>query len=368
MTIGQFHPVIGGAERQALALARALAGKGHTVSVLTTWNPRTSLKRERIDGIRVERVWYPILQVFGYRIGLGFLAPLFMFWRAYRAARDCDVIHAHQCLWPAFAAAVAARIRRKPIVCKIGNSGERFDLDMLRHTHWYGRLAAWYVKRAVARFVWTSRAVHDDLVREGITETKLIHIPNGVVIPEKRLSADGDPAVFIFSGTFTAKKNVFALLDAVRVLSPLYHEKMKCILLGDGPDRKAFADAVRDQHVEEIIALPGAVDDVAPFLRQSDVFVLPSFNEGLSNSALEAMAHGLPLIVSDRGGNRDLVDGNGMLVDPNNIQSLADAMRFMIEHPSERRRLGERSRQIAYERYAMEKVAGAYEKLYRSVL
>jgi len=83
--------------------------------------------RRTVEGIGVERVWYPVFYLGRRRIGFGFLAPVFLWWRGYCVARDCDVIHAHQCLWPVLSATIAARMRRKPVVCKIGNSGERFD-------------------------------------------------------------------------------------------------------------------------------------------------------------------------------------------------------------------------------------------------
>ena len=406
MVIGQFYPVIGGAERQCLKLSKALQARGHEVKVLTVWNPRNVSGHESVEGITVERVWYPTVNVFGYRVGLGFLAPFFMWWRAYRIMREYDVAHVHQCLWPAFSAAVAARMRGVPMVCKIGNSGERFDLEMLRRTHVYGRIAAWMVKRLITRLIWTSKAVRDDLVREEIPEDRLVYIPNGVEIPphpsddDRRPSPLGrgegegnSPVQFIFTGTFTLKKNLIALLDAVHALPPSYRDKMKLLLLGDGPDRATLTDALKQYKLEDIVDIQGPVDDVGEYLQKSDVFVLPSATEGLSNSALEAMAYGLPVILSNRGGNSDLVEvrgaspnfltlprlagparegelagvgANGILVDPDNNEQLCIAMQYMIDHPEERARMVQRSLQIVEERYAMEKVVQKYEQLYEN--
>lgn len=369
MVIGQFHPIMGGAERQCLKLSRELQKLGREVKVLTVWNPRTVSQNEKVAGVPVERVWYPIINAFGYRVGLGFLAPLFFWRRVYQLAHECDVVHVHQCLWPAFVAVLAARARGKPIVCKLGNSGERFDLDVLRRTHVYGRIAAWYVKRHITKFIWTSKAVRDDLMRERIAEKKRVYIPNGVELPTHPLNHDQQysPLQFIFTGTFTVKKNLLILLNAMHDLSPSYRDKMKLILLGDGPDRDTLTSAVKQYKLNDIVEIQGPVDDVGPYLEKSDVFILPSSTEGLSNSALEAMAYGLPVILSNRGGNRDLVEGNGILVDPDHVESLRDALQYMIDHPEERREMGARSRQIVEERYAMAKVVRKYEGLYQSL-
>ena len=377
MVIGQFHPIVGGAERQCLKLSKALKAHGHSIKVLTVRNPRNTQKHEMIDGVEVERVWYPVIRAFGYRIGLGYLAPFFMWWRVYRIAQGYDVVHVHQCLWPAFAATLAAPLRNKPIVCKIGNSGERFEV--LRRTHIYGQLAAWNVKRTITKFVWTSRAVYDDLVRNHVSEEKLVYIPNGVDPSNynRRLSpigrgeglsaqaGEGNSLVrFIFTGTFTFKKNLILLLDAVNALPLSYRDKMKLILLGDGPDRAALTDAVKQYNLTDIVDIQGPVDDVGEYLKKSDVFVLPSSTEGLSNSALEAMAYGLPVILSNRGGNSDLVNGNGILIDPENSKTLCDAMQYMVDHLRERLEMGGRSRVIIDEHYAMEKIVRPYEELY----
>ncbi len=133
MVIGQFDPYIGGAERQCLKLSEALKNRGHEVKVLTVWQLRDLPRNERIKGVPVERVWYPMLRLFGRKlVGFGFLSWLTLAWRVYRNLRLYDIVHVHQGLWPAFSATLAATWAAKPVVCKIANSGERFDLLTLK--------------------------------------------------------------------------------------------------------------------------------------------------------------------------------------------------------------------------------------------
>src|SRR3989338_1203341 len=370
MVIGQFHPVIGGAEQQCRKLAKALMDRGHTVSVVTT-RVRGCPRRAIVDGIPIERVWYPV----------GFLAPLFMCVRIFFRARRADVIHVHQALWPLVSAVVVGVLQNKPVICKIGNSGELFDLRVLRRRHVCGRLAVWFVKRHVTRFVWISRAVLVDVEQERIAGGALTFIPNGVELPTlQRKHGDlTSKTRFIFTGTLTRKKNLCALLDAVACLTDAYRERMHLLLLGDGEERARLMKQIVALHLEQVVAIAGPVDDVSSALLESDVFVLPSATEGLSNSALEAMAHGLPVILSDRGGNPDLVphgktEGTlivghtGILIDHERTQSLCDALVYLMDRLDIREQMGDHATRLIREAYAMDRVADQYERLYRALV
>ncbi len=383
MIIGQFYPTVGGAERQCLKLSKELIKRGHKISVLTTWTDRSTARFDEVDDICVERIWSPVFFIFGRRVGLGKLAPIFLLAAALRSAARHDVIHVHQALWPLCAAAVAGQVRRRPVICKIGNSGDRFDLAVLRGAHWFGRFGAWLVKRVCARFVWTSSAVRDDLLLEKIAGEQLAYIPNGVELQSYRVFADSEkemwPVRFVFTGTFTMKKNLCRLLEAASQLPAGYRERMRLLLLGDGPDRGVLTGLISKYKIESLAEIRGPVDDVIPDLQKSDVFILPSATEGLSNSALEAMACSLPVILSDRGGNADLVPDagevrammrtgqTGILIDPDNIDSIVKAMKYLIDSSMERRMMGLAARRLIEERYALKHVAHQYEDLYRVV-
>lgn len=97
----------------------------------------------------------------------------------------------------------------------------------------------------------------------------------------------------------------------------------------------------------------GTKSDVYPFIRDSDVFVLPSWREGTSRSVLEALATGRPIIATDVPGCREPVinDVNGYLVPVRSPSALAEAMIRLIEQPEKRLHMGIESRRIAEERY-----------------
>src|SRR5207302_10423800 len=113
------------------------------------------------------------------------------------------------------------------------------------------------------------------------------------------------------------------------------------VLVGHGPERESLEARVRALGLEGRVRFTGAVDDVADALRATDVFVLPSVAEGMSNSLLEAMATGLPCLASDIGGNQDLLGpgGAGVLVPGRSPDRWADCLIGLFHDPDRRRLL-----------------------------
>ncbi|MBI4450096.1 glycosyltransferase family 4 protein [Candidatus Uhrbacteria bacterium] len=379
MVIGQYRPVIGGAQRQCELLARTLVARGYVVRVLTMRSQRGDAAEEIVDGVVVERIKYPILTVAGRRMSCGFLAPLLFWWRVIRRVRQCDAVIGHQALWPAFVACVAARWHGVPMIVKLGNSGERFDLDVLQRLHWYGAFARRYIRRHVTRFIATSQAVHDDLSRSGLSGVQIADIPNGVALPTiVARTIPSDVVRFIAVGNLTSKKNFRSLVAAFAMLPEPVASRCRLTIVGDGPERDILERAVHDRHLEERVILAGCRDDPASEYVTHDVFVLPSRTEGLSNAALEAMAHGLPVVLSDAGGNPELVPNpvvrggiavgaTGVLVPPNQLDALSAAMEDLVRRGNDRRAMGVRARALVEERFSIARVCDAYEALLGTV-
>lgn len=103
------------------------------------------------------------------------------------------------------------------------------------------------------------------------------------------------------------------------------------------------------------MAFAGEVSDVPAVLAEADIYVQPSFQEGLPNSVLEAMAMGLPIVATRVSGNEDVVvDGeNGLLVPPGDPKSLAAAIQKLVDDPALATRMGRRSREIIESRFSL---------------
>lgn len=188
-------------------------------------------------------------------------------------------------------------------------------------------------------------------------------IPNGVdtrlFSPHDEADRQRDPEVplrIIAVGRLITRKGFHMVVEAVR--------EEELVLVGDGPERKRLEFLARGRNA--MFLGEQTQEQVAVLLRDADVFVLPSANEGMSNSLLEAMACGLPVIVSNVGGTSELVRGNGLVLKDLGTGSIRNALDRLSADPAARIRWGKRSREIALE-YSWSAAAAAYEELYRSV-
>jgi len=142
------------------------------------------------------------------------------------------------------------------------------------------------------------------------------------------------------------------------------------LIVGDGPCRKDLEATVDALGLGRRVRLLGERNDVAAVLSAMDVFVLCSVGEGMSNTILEAMATGLPVVATRVGGNPELVtDGNtGFLVEARSPDALAASLRRYLEDPTLLAEHGRAARDHIEAEFSMERMVGGYERLYRRLL
>ena len=151
---------------------------------------------------------------------------------------------------------------------------------------------------------------------------------------------------------------------------PGAEQRLRLVMIGDGPLRERVRVLLADAGVEQFAWLPGERDDVPRIMRSFDLFVLPSLAEGISNTILEAMASGLPVLATAVGGNPELVEPGvtGTLVPRNDAESMARAMRAYMESAELCRRQGSEARSTIERRFGMEAMVGAYMTIYDKLL
>ncbi|MBI4061453.1 MAG: glycosyltransferase [Elusimicrobia bacterium] len=366
MVSAGFWPALGGAERQALELSRALRARGADVLVLTRRVGRTS-PRDEVQGVPVRR-----LRVLGSGV-LDSLSFLFgaLFWLLRRGG-DYDAIHAHLAGSPALAAALAGSWLGKPVLVKLGGGRGIGEIAASSRTG-LGRLKLRLLARLKPRFL----AVVPDLAaeaREYLRGVSIEILPNGVdtaryrpVSPEAkralraRLGWSG--VVFLYTGRFSREKRLPWFLkiweEAAR------GREASLIFVGDGPERALLEPSLAGS--AERIRVIAPMDDVSELYAAADAFVLPSASEGLSNSLLEAMSSGLAVIASAVGGSAEtLEDGvTGLLFARDDARAAAACVGRLLDEPGLGARLGMNARRVCEERYALTSVAARLEELYR---
>ncbi|HEY9612923.1 glycosyltransferase family 4 protein [Allocoleopsis sp.] len=183
-----------------------------------------------------------------------------------------------------------------------------------------------------------------------LTAEQVVVLPNPVEIPENvpERSNSHKKINIVFLGRIGKRKGVFDLLEAYAKVAPEQRKKSELILAGIGQVEQANHLAER-LYLKEHVAFAGWVDSAkrSELLSQADVFLLPSYNEGLPMALLEAMSWGLPVITTPVGGIPEVITHNetGLLVNPGDVQQLAEALQSLIENESLRLELGSAARQ-----------------------
>lgn len=211
------------------------------------------------------------------------------------------------------------------------------DLDFLRHperTHReirrdYPRLARTHARRAARVIVPSPHTAREVVSQLGVPESRVAVCPPGA--PEWR-HPPGRPApagYVLFIGTLEPRKNVGGLLAAYGRLLARRSAVPKLVLAGGaGSDASTWLESIRDPPLAGHVEYIGYVreEDRQRVYAGARVVVLPSYEEGFGMPALEAMSLGIPVIVSRRGNLPELVGDAGLLVDPDDVESIVDAM------------------------------------------
>ena len=246
------------------------------------------------------------------------------------------------------------------------------------------------VRRAYAPFVTRWVALSQDLDRYlvrrvGVPESRVDQICNGVDTERFRPAATGRAPIagcpfagaeLWLVGTVGRMQAVKdqtnlarAFVRAVR-MRPDARRRMRLVMVGDGPLRATAESILAEGGAGGLAWFAGERDDVPDLLRGLDCFVLPSLAEGISNTILEAMASGLPVVATRVGGNPELLeDGlDGRLVPPGNPDALAEAIVGYFADAPLARRHARAARAAAEGRFSLDRMVADYVALYERVL
>ncbi len=152
--------------------------------------------------------------------------------------------------------------------------------------------------------------------------------------------------------------------------TPALRERLRLAIVGGGPLYEALRQLAVEQGVDELLWMPGNREDVLQIYRALDVFVLPSLREGVSNTLLESMACGLPVVATAVGGNPELVeDGrSGFLVPEADPEGLAAGLARYVAAPELMTRHGRAGRERVEARFSMAAMSDAYQAVYERLL
>ncbi|MYM89541.1 TIGR03088 family PEP-CTERM/XrtA system glycosyltransferase [Rugamonas sp. FT82W] len=244
------------------------------------------------------------------------------------------------------------------------------------------RLLRKVLRPLIGHFIAVSKDLETWLIGTiGARPQRVTHICNGVdslqFHPRLGPPAAIGPAGFLCEhafvigsvGRMAEVKDHLTLVQAFILLiaeHALPRDRLRLLIAGDGPCRQACLDLLRQAGMDELAWLPGNRDDIPQLMRAMDVFVQPSLAEGMSNTILEAMATGLPVVATAVGGNPDLVHSGwtGTLVPPGSPAMLADALNDYYRLPALAVSHGQRGRRRVLAEYSLNAMADAYLAVY----
>lgn len=353
MVIPSFFPTVGGAERQLMGLASNLCKKGIKVDVVTR-KVQFHKYKEKIDKYNVYRLGTRMPKV-------SFLVSLFFFILSNR--NKYQVIHVHTLNSPAIVCSVVGKILKIPVVLKVTRSGKGTQLSRYRDSG-LGKIIFSFLTSSF--FIAITEEVNSELKEFGIETNKIRQIPNGVSIPPE-IEKSNQILKITYIGRLIKRKRVDLLLEAIANIKS--DNDFLVSIVGGGNEEGYLKQLASNLNIQNICNFDGelAHEEVSQLLMQSDIFVLPSNSEGMSNALLEAMASSNAVIVSNITANKQLIvdKENGILF--SDKRDLEEALCLTIDNSKIRLQLANQAKVTISSSYSFNGVADSYIGLYEEL-
>jgi len=371
-----YPPIVGGSEIEAQRVCAGLLKRGHKVEVICEGAPPMPPLTRWTDplGVSVRLIGTglpPAIRGYAYALGIA--------WTLLRNRASYDVVYFLMSGLHLATGLPAARLRRIPILMKFSGS----SLIRRMKDSWLGRLELRFLNQWADHVLVLNEGMLDEADEVGLDASRIAWMPNPVDVDEFRPPACEEKArlrrefhlpigapVVLFVGRLAPEKELSSLIAAFREVLD-HRPDAILVLAGDGPSRAELESSATNL-LGSSIRFTGMVpvNNVRLYMQASDVFALVSSLEGLPVSLIEAMAVGLPSVVSDIPANLQLIEsGNhGLAVPVGDSHAIARSILTLIEDESGRRAMGASARAKVSAAYATESVVRRYERLFAGML
>ncbi|GIW89252.1 MAG: hypothetical protein KatS3mg108_3576 [Isosphaeraceae bacterium] len=359
----RYPPLVGGAEAMMRYLAQALGEAGAEVTVLTSrLDPARAAVEREVTGrgsVEVRRVGTSRLRFWGT-------------WRYMRGLRRAlermrpDIAYVSMLKHDAYVAVGVGRRHGFPVVLRPEGAGATGDLAWQKWGRFGSAIGARC--RQADGFVAISSAVRRELEQAGYPPDRIYDLPNGVPVPatpwNRRAGWRAEPRA-VTVGRLAREKGLDVLIRAWPAVRER-HPRATLWLYGEGPERPALERLIEELGLGSWVRLGGGTEQVEARLREADLFILPSREEGMSVALLEAMALGVPVVATSIAGNRRLVVDykHGRLVPPDDPEALAGAILDQWSDLDRAIHMGRAARSLVSQKYSIAAVARAHLELF----
>ena len=372
MNIGiTVYPTYGGSGIVGSEIGRELAEQGHNVHFISSSLPtRLTELNERVHFHEVEMMNYPLFEHQPYDLALATKMA------TVARAEKLDLLHVHYAI-PHSISAILAResIKQKrfiPVITTLHGT----DITLVGADRSYLPITKYGLQEsdgvtAVSRFL--KQATIETFDYDEIEVIPNFICPNyyqrNMELPlRKRLVDDGEKMLVHVSNFRSVKRPQ----DCVEIAAKVREKggKARLIMVGDGPERSACEYRAEQLGIKEYTRFVGKRENIADYLAVADVFLLPSKSESFGLAALEAQACEVPVIASRLGGIPEVVSDKetGFLSDVGDTEKMSEDVLTLINDDEMRRAFGEKSRELAVQRYSATNIIPQYMKFYEKVL
>lgn len=233
------------------------------------------------------------------------------------------------------------------------------------------------LKRWVTHYWVNAKAIKESLIHKYKIDSNCITVTyNGFEFDESKysnihdeLKLDKDCCLITNVSNLRAVKGLDVFVNASSIVlqqSPNVH----FVIVGEGDERDKLEHLIKKLNIENHVSLIGRRTDITGILKRSSVGVLSSHSEGLSNSIIEYMAAGLPVVCTEVGGAKELVENNknGFLISPNNPEEMAEKIYFLIQNPSRACEMGDISYKKAKSTFSLNEMVNNSENFFKSLI
>jgi glycosyltransferase involved in cell wall biosynthesis len=373
-----FYPHIGGYEKIVYELSRRLVQSDYEIDILTC-NTERAPAYEELDGIHIYRLpcWNALNSL--YPIPKPCPAGFKILRRLLR--KNYDIVNTQTRFFiTSFLGLIFAKLKKTPLVHT--EHGTRHStvpnkvVDLISRT--YDHTIGDLLVKSARRNIGVSQAACEFLKHLGAANTQVIYngIDTGIFKREdtnyrQKLGIGNDALVVTFVGRLIYAKGAQDLISAFPRIKDTA-SNVKLLIVGGGPYRAELEKLARRTDCSSSILFLGQKKqaELIEILSATDIFVNPSYSEGLPTSVMEAASIGLPIIATDVGGTREIITTGktGILVQARDMGQLAEELCRLCADAELRGKLGKNARILAERKFDWDKITGEYIKLYASLI
>jgi len=287
----------------------------------------------------------------------------------YEYIKNCNLVIANDFFTAYY---IQKKFKTKKIIYVMHNNGDILHMHFITYPKLRFFLTANYLKKISQTvlknsekivFVSDTARLYFNRQNPALSE-KTIYIPQCIEDANFNQNPDFTKLNLICVGTVSKRKNQFSVIEAIENFDKT---KVSLTIIGGGDELEKCTEYVENKHLNNIYLL-GPQNNVIEYFNKANCFILASLDEGLPTVAIEAIRAGLPLILTDVGGCKELIDNNGILLKNGNVEEIKKGIEYMLNNLTKLSEMSKSSREQFINKFKIEKLIDQYISLIKITL